>query len=128
MEIVACLVRHLIAINGGFSDHSYDNKRYVQTCLYLLFDDPTEKCCVLFVILMSIIYSLIQMFPEFSNHQFLSIIHTFFLSLYLLYYFVAEFIINIVLMIYKTILRLLINMILAAARVFLVETVRNIKT
>ena len=68
------------------------------------------------------------MSSEFSNHQFLSIIQQFFLSLYFLYYFVAEFIINIVLLIYKTILRLLIEMILAAARVSLVETVWNIKT
>ena len=79
-------------------------------------------------ILMSIIYPLIQMFSEFSNHQFLSIIQQFLLSLYFLYYFVAEFIINIVSLIYKTILRLLIEMILAAARVSLVETVRNIET
>lgn len=63
-----------ITLNGGFSDQSYDNKRYVQPCLYLLFYDPTEKRRVLFIILMSIIYSLIQMFSEFSNHQFLSII------------------------------------------------------
>ena len=56
-----------------------------------------------------IIYSLIQMFSEFSNHQFLSIIQQFFLSLYFLYYFVAEFIINIVLLIYRTILRLLLK-------------------
>ena len=66
-----------ITVYGGFSDQSYDNKRYVQTCLYLLFHDPTEKRRVL-----SIIYSLIQMFSEFSNHQFLSIIQQFFLSLY----------------------------------------------
>ena len=77
---------------------------------------------------MSIIYSLIQMFSEFSNHQFLSIIQQFFSSLYFLYYFVAEFIINVVLLIYKTILRLLIEMIHAAARVSLVETVLNIET
>ena len=95
--------------------------------LYLLFHDPTEKRRVLFIILMSIIYSLIQMFSEFSSHQFLSIIQQFLLSLYFLYYFVAEFIINIVLLICKTILRL-IEMILAAARVSLVETVRNIET
>ena len=56
-----------------------------------------------------IIYSLIQMFSEFSNHQFLSIIQQFFLSLYFLYYFVAEFIISIVLLIYRTILRLLLK-------------------
>ena len=70
----------------------------------------------------------IQMFSEFSNYQFLSIIQQFFLSLYFLHYFVAEFIINVVLLIYKTILRLLIEMILAAARVSLVETVLNIET
>lgn len=29
--------------NRGFSDKSYDNKRYVQPCFYLLFHDPTEK-------------------------------------------------------------------------------------
>ena len=110
--------------NGGFSDQSYDNKRNVQPCLCLLFHDPKEKRRVLFIIMMSIIYSLIQMFSEFLNHQFLSIIHQFFLSLYFLYYFVAEFIINILLLIYKT----LINMIFAAARVSLVETVRNIET
>ena len=68
------------------------------------------------------------MSSEFSNHQFLSIIQQFFLSPNFLYYFVAEFIINIVLLIYKTILRLLIEMILAAARVLLVETVLNIET
>ncbi len=49
------------------------------------------------------------MFSEFLNHQFLSIIYQFFLSLYFLYYFVAEFIINIVLLIYKTILRLYVD-------------------
>ena len=32
-----------IKLNGSFSDQSYDNKRYVQLCLYLLFHDPTEK-------------------------------------------------------------------------------------
>ena len=68
------------------------------------------------------------MFSEFSNHQFLSIIQQFLLSLYFLYYFVAEVIINIVLLIYKTILRMLIEIILAAARVSLVEAVRNIET
>jgi len=70
--------------NGGFSDKSYDNKRYVQPCFYLLFHDPMEKRCVLFIILMSIIYLLIQMSSEFLNHQFLSIIHQFFLSLFIL--------------------------------------------
>lgn len=117
-----------ITLNTGFSDQSYDNKRCVQPCLYLLFHDPMEKHRVLFIILMSIVYSLIQMFSEFSNHQFLSIIQQFFLSPYFLYYFVAEFIINVVLLIYKTILRLLIEMILAAARVSVVETVLNIET
>ena len=117
-----------ITLNGVFSNQSYDKKRYVQPCLYLLFHDPTEKRHVLFIILMSIIHSLIQMFSEFSNHQFLSIIHQFFLSLYFLYYFVAEFIISIVLLIYKTILRLLIDMIFAAARVSLVVPFRNIET
>ena len=32
-----------ITLNEGFSDQSYENKRYVQPCLYLLFHDPTEK-------------------------------------------------------------------------------------
>ena len=45
-----------ITLNGGFSDQSYDNKRYVQPCLYLLFHDPTEKRHVLF--LMSYIHKL----------------------------------------------------------------------
>lgn len=108
--------------NGAFSDQSYVNKRYVQPCLYLLFHDPAEKRRVLFIILISIIYSFIQMFSEFLNQQFLSIIHQIFLSLYFLYYFVAEFVINIVLLIYKTILRQLIDMIFPAARISLVET------
>ena len=38
-----------IKLNGSFSDQSYDNKRYIQPCLYLLFDDPTEKRRVLFI-------------------------------------------------------------------------------
>ena len=38
-----------IKLNGSFSDQSYDNKRYVQPCLYLLFHDPTEKRRALFI-------------------------------------------------------------------------------
>ena len=50
-----------ITLNRGFSDQSYDNKRYVQPCLYLLFHDPTEKRHVLFIILMSYIHTYINL-------------------------------------------------------------------
>ena len=65
----------LSTTNGGFSEQIFDNRRFVQPCLYLLFHDPTEKRRVLFLILIFILFSLIQMFSEFFNHQFLAIIH-----------------------------------------------------
>ena len=115
--------------NWNLNDQSFYNRR--QSCLYLLYHDPKEKRRVLFILLMCVIYALLQMFSEFLNDQFLSLIHQFFWSQYFLYYFVVEFIIYIVLLIYRTILKLLIDMIFAAARVSLncvLETIQNIET